>query len=107
MMQWILLVVGCIFLIISVYSLFRDFRRDKVIAICVFLFCLLGYFLAELRINSHNSKAEIYPGTHQLSYYNNSEDYKIEILQHQYLASATLHPLARKIKTTNLQSRLH
>lgn len=36
--------------------------------------------MTELKINSHNKKAEIYFGTHDLVLYDNSENFKIEIL---------------------------
>lgn len=78
--QWIVLIVGLAFLIISIYTLFRGIKRDKIIAISVFLFCLLFYILDEVKIRSHNAKAQKYLGVHKLVKYNNSQDYSIQIL---------------------------
>lgn len=75
-----MLIVGIIFLIISVYTLFRGIKRDKIIAISIFSICLILFVLGEVKIRSHNSKAKIYFGKHQLVNYNNSENYSIEIL---------------------------
>lgn len=77
--QWIALIVGIIFLIISIYTLFKGVKRDKVIAIGVFLICTIMYFTAEIRIRNHNAKAAVYFGIHQLVDYNNSADCQIEI----------------------------
>jgi hypothetical protein len=66
-----------IFLIISVYTLFRGIKRDKIIAFSIFLLCVLGYIFAQLRIDFHNAKAETYFGTHELLNYNNSSEYLI------------------------------
>lgn len=74
------LIVGCLFLIVSVYVLFRSVKRDKIIAISIFLCCSIVYILTELKINSHNAKAEIYFGVYDLVLYDNSTDCKIEIL---------------------------
>ena len=79
--QWIVLIIGVLFLIISIYTLFRGIKRDKIIAIGIFSFCLIFYVAAEVRIRSHNSKAKKYFGIHQLVKYNNSENYKLEILE--------------------------
>ena len=78
--QWILLIVGIIFLAISIYTLFRGIKKDKIVAISVFLFCLIFYVLGEIRIKTGNEKAEIYFGVHQLNNYNNSSEYKLEVL---------------------------
>lgn len=78
--QWIVLIVGIIFLFIFLYTLFRGIKRDKIIAFSVFSICLILYVFGEIKINNHNAKAEIYFGTHELASYNNSENYFIEIL---------------------------
>ena len=77
---WVTLIVGVIFLVISIYTLFRGIKRDKIIAISIFLLCVLGYIFTELRIDSHNAKARIYFGTHELLNYNNSSGYTLEVL---------------------------
>ncbi|XOV67632.1 MAG: hypothetical protein ACFHU9_00400 [Fluviicola sp.] len=78
--QWIVLIVGVIFLIISVYALLRGTKRDKIIALSIFSACLIFYITGEITIRNHNAKAEKYFGTYQLVNYNNSENYRIEIL---------------------------
>lgn len=78
--QWIVLIIGAVFLSISVYTLFRKIKRDKIIAISIFSFYFILYIVGEIRIRTHNSKAKKYFGTHQLLDYNNSGNYRIEIL---------------------------
>ena len=63
----------------------RDNRRDKIISISVFSVCLVLYVLGEVKIQTHNSHADKYIGIHDLVRYNNSTDYKIEVLpNHKY-----------------------
>jgi len=78
--QWIVLIIGVVFLLISVYTLFRGIKRDKIIAISIFSICLVFYIVGEVRIRTHNSKAKKYFGVYKLVNYNNSENYRIEIL---------------------------
>lgn len=79
-LQWIALIFGIVFLLVSIYTLTRKIKRDRIIAISVFFICLLVYFFTALRINSVNSKAEVYIGTHELKSYNNSSEFRVEIL---------------------------
>ena len=81
--QWILLIVGIIFLIISVFTLFRSNKRDKIISISVFSICLICYVYTAIYIRNHYSKAHIYYGIHELSNYNGSAEYKLEIFPDQ------------------------
>ena len=78
--HWVLIIPGILFLIISTVTLFRGIKRDKFIAISVFSICLTLFIIVDNRTKARNSKAEIYFGTHHLLKYNNSKDYKIEIL---------------------------
>ena len=85
-LKWIVLIAGIIFLILSIYSLIKGTKRDKLISIALLSLSIAGYFFAEIRIKNHNSKASIYFGVHQLKNYNNSTDYKIEIFpENKYL----------------------
>lgn len=78
--KWIALVLGIIFLIITLYSLFKRNKRDRIISICIFCLCVVAYTSAVLQIEFHNEKAKIFYGKHKLINYNNSSNYSIEIL---------------------------
>ncbi len=79
-LQWIILLLGLVFLIFSIYTLIRGAKRDKIISLTFLFLSVVGYILAEIRINNHNAKAFNYFGVHKLKGYNNSKDNKIEIL---------------------------
>lgn len=85
-LQLISLFIGILFLIISIYTLFRHIKRDKIIAISVFTICLLVFLISESLIMSYNKQAVKYIGIYELKNYNNSKDFKIEILpQNEYI----------------------
>ena len=79
-LNWSALICGVFFLIIGIYTLFRNVKRDKIIAFSLFFLFSLLYIFTQLRISSFNTQAEIYFGTYQLKDYNNSTDFKIEIV---------------------------
>lgn len=79
-LQWIILIVGVFFLILSIYTLTQSNKRDKIISIGIFLFCVAYYGINYLSISYRNKEAEIYFGTYELESYLESDDYKIEIL---------------------------
>lgn len=109
--QWIALIVGIIFLIVSIYTLFRGIKRDKVIAIGVFLICTIMYLTAEMRIRNHTAKAAVYFGIHQLVDYNNSADCQLEIFpDNTYLVfdhkDTLLHGKWKLMVSSNNKTRL-
>lgn len=66
-------------MLISIYSVIKGTKRDKRISIGVFLVCLLCFTITEWKINTHNEKAKMYLGTHQLLKYRNSTHYYLNI----------------------------
>jgi len=52
--------------------LIKGVKRDKIISIILFLIFGMGYLITEIKINTHNAKAQKYYGVHDLNDYNNS-----------------------------------
>ncbi len=78
--QYVAAITGLVFALILLYTIFKGSNRDKLISVGIFSICVIAYIWCTLRINNHNAKAELFYGLHELSSYNNSGYYSIEIL---------------------------
>jgi len=80
LLNWLLLIIGLLFLVIGIWTLFRNVKRDKLIAFSVCGVFFMFYLFTELRINYFQKKIENYFGIHQLKEYNGENNYNLEVL---------------------------
>lgn len=77
----ILLIVGSILLLLSLYTLFRSIKRDKVIALNLLFSCILVSLVIDFKLEEYESVAANFYGTYKLKSYHNSANCKLAIFE--------------------------
>lgn len=79
-LQGVSLIAIVVFILITLYVLYKGNKRDKNISIGLLTLSIVLYVVSTVKINLYIAKAEKFYGNYELSHYNNSSDYSIEIL---------------------------